>query len=250
MIANLMMYERPELQGAHARFWDLVRSALADNGIAAPETLSQDADANSVWTDPEMVLSQTCGMPYRLWLHGKVQLIGTPNYALQGCPAGYYRSAFVVHADDPRTDLKAYKDAVFAYNQAHSQSGYAAAFWHVKPLGFWFEQTFYSRGHVASAKAVAEGQADIAAIDAQTWRNFERYEAVAARLRVLEWTTPTPGLPLITALAQDKDAIFDVVAHAIVALNDADRALLDFKGIERIPADAYLSIRNPDKQTP
>ena len=51
------------------------------------------------------------------------------------------------------TDLKAYKDAVFAYNQAHSQSGYAAAFWHVKPLGFWFEQTFYSRGHVASAKA-------------------------------------------------------------------------------------------------
>ena len=79
MIANLMMYERPELQGAHARFWDLVRSALADNGIAAPETLSQDADANSVWTDPEMVLSQTCGMPYRLWLHGKVQLIGTPR---------------------------------------------------------------------------------------------------------------------------------------------------------------------------
>jgi len=250
MIANLMMYERPELQGAHARFWDLIRSALADNGIAAPETLSQDADANSVWTDPEMVLSQTCGMPYRLWLHGKVQLIGTPDYALQECPAGYYRSAFVVHADDSREDLRDYKDAIFAYNQTHSQSGYAAAFWHVKELGFWFEKTFHSQGHVASAKAVAEGHADIAALDAQSWRNVERYEPVAARLRVLEWTTPTPGLPLITALAQDKDAIFDAVAQAIVALKNADRALLDFKCIERIPADAYLAVRNPDEKNP
>ena len=66
----------------------------------------------------------------------------------------------------------------------------------------------------------------------------------------LSGRSPTPGLPLITALAQDKDAIFDVVAQAIVALNDADRALLDFRGIERIPADAYLAVRNPDKQTP
>jgi len=71
-------------------------------GIDSPEKLSQDAEEFSVWRHPELVLSQTCGMPYRIWLHGHVELVGTPNFGIDNCPAGYYRSALVVRADDAR----------------------------------------------------------------------------------------------------------------------------------------------------
>lgn len=246
MIANLMMYQRPELVDAHNRFWALIRKNLDDAGVASPETLSQDAEEFFVWTHPELVLSQTCGMPYRKWLHEKVQLVGTPDYGLDGCPRGYYRSAIIVRSDDSRTTLGAFRDALFAYNQTFSQSGYAAPFWHLKPEGFWFENRVQTDQHLESAKAVAEGRADIASLDAVTWRNIEKFEPFAQGLRVLEWTNPTPGLPLITASGNDADLIFGAVERAISQLDDGAKSLLGIRGIVKIPTGDYLKIPNPE----
>lgn len=246
MIANLMMYQRPQLVEAHARFWQVIRKNLGLAGMDSPQTLSQDAEEFFVWNHPDLVLSQTCGMPYRTWLHDKVQLVGTPDYGLDGCPAGYYRSAIVVRADDPRADIAAFKDATFAYNQTFSQSGFAAPFWHVKPKGFWFENRLHVEQHLEAARAVATGRADIASLDAVTWRNIETYEPFATGLRVLEWTKPTPGLPLITALSSDADLILTAVAGAIEELDAQSRSQLGIKGIVRIPKENYMEVRNPD----
>lgn len=245
MIANLMMYQRPELVGAHDRYWQLIREGLQDAGIESPETLSQDAEEFFVWKHPELILSQTCGMPYRTWLHDKVELVGTPDFGIAGCPPGYYRSALVVRADDPRTDVFAFQDATFAYNQTFSQSGYAAPYWHVKPLGFWFENRLHTDQHLQSAKAVSEGRADIASLDAVSWRNIETYEPFASKLRVLGWTIPTPGLPLITAQRQNRSAIYTAVEQAIAKLEDEDRSRLGIKGIVQIPRNTYLKVPSP-----
>lgn len=249
MIASLMMYQRPELVDAHDRYWQLIRAALDESGFESPEALSQDAEEFYVWNHPELVLSQTCGMPYRTWLHDKVELVGTPDFGLQGCPPGYYRSALIVRADDPRTDIAAFDDAIFAYNQTFSQSGYAAPYWHVKPMGFWFEKRMHTNQHVQSAKAVSDGRADIASLDAVSWRNIESYEAFASGLRVLEWTAPTPGLPLITALGQDRSTILNAVRQAIARLEEEDRSRLGIKGIVQIPKGDYLRIPNPPKNS-
>jgi len=117
------MYQRPELVAAHDRFWSLIRDGLLAAGIAAPERLSQAADENAVWADPSLVLSQTCGMPYRTRLRGRVALVGTPDFGVDGCGPGYYRSAIVVRAGDARRELKEYRDGVLAFNQTDSQSG-------------------------------------------------------------------------------------------------------------------------------
>jgi len=247
MIANLMMYQRPQLVEAHDQYWALIRKHLAIAGIDSPETLSQDAEEFFVWKHPDLVLSHTCGMPYRTWLHDKVQLVGTPDYGLAGCPAGYYRSAIIVRADDTRSEVAAFKDATFAYNQTFSQSGYAAPFWHPQPHGFWFESRLHTEPHVASARAVANGSADIASIDAVTWRNVETYEPVANQLRVLAWTKPTPGLPLITSLGSDAGVIFNALEGAIAELDAQNRSLLGIKGIVKVPKEAYLAVRNPDE---
>lgn len=245
MIANLMMYRRPELDGAHDRYWQLIRGHLYDAGIDSPRSLSQDAEEFSVWKHPDLVLSQTCGMPYRLWLHDTVELIGTPDFDLEGCPPGYYRSALIIRADDPRSEVTAFKQARFAYNQTFSQSGYAAPHTHTAPLGFFFENQMQSGAHLISAKFVAEGRADIAAVDAVTWRNIQTYEDFARRLRVLAWTAPTPGLPLITAKGNDVAAIFKAVEMAIADLDPDDRSNLGLKGIVSIAKHDYLRVPNP-----
>lgn len=245
MIANLMMYQRPQLADAHARFWELIRKHLAGFGINSPEHLSQDAEEFSVWNHPGLVLSQTCGMPYRTWLHGKVQLVGTPDYGLVDCPPGYYRSALVVRAGETRGALEDFENAVFAYNQTFSQSGYAAPSWHLKSKGFWFQNLQHTGQHLLSAKAVADGRADIASLDAVSWRLMQQHESFADQLRVLEWTEPTPGLPLITALGQDADRIFDAVQMAIAHLTAEDRAALGIKGLVKIAPERYLAVPNP-----
>lgn len=245
MIANLMMYQRPQLVEAHSRFWALIRKNLTDAGMECPETLSQDAAEFFVWKHPELVLSQTCGMPYRTWLHDKVQLVGTPDYGLEGCPPGFYRSAIIVRANDLRCQISQFKDAIFAYNQTYSQSGYAAPFWHLKPAGFWFETRLHVAQHLEAARAVATGRAEIASLDAVTWRNIETYEPFASELRVLEWTQPTPGLPLITALGKDADLVYSAVKGAIDDLDAQSKSQLGISGLVKIPKEDYLKIRNP-----
>ena len=245
MVASMMMYARPQLVGAHDQFWQLIRQNLRTVGIDSPTQLSQDLDEFLVWNHPGLVLSQTCGMPYRTWLHDKVKLAGTPDYGLSDCPAGYYRSALVVRKDDPRQSIADFKQSTFAYNQTFSQSGYAAPYWHAKPHGFWFENKLHTEQHLESARTVAQSRADIASIDAVTWRLMSKYENSPKNLRVLEWTKPTPGLPLITGSANNAQDVFDAVEHAILQLEDGDRTLLGIKGLVHIPKDDYLAIPNP-----
>lgn len=249
MIASLMMYARPELDTANTRFWALIRDALDARGIASPDTLANASEPFSVWRAPDLVLSQTCGMPYRLWLHPHVTLVGTPDYGLDGCPPGYYRSPIVVRADDPRNNLMAFLDGCLAYNATHSQSGFASVYNTLRPKGVWFGKTLETGAHSTSAKAVAQGAADLAALDAVTWALIQRYDPFAQKLRVLDWTAPTPGLPLIAAAGADGPATFDAVADAIAALDANDRAALMLKGVVQIPKADYLSVANPPAET-
>lgn len=245
MIASLPMYQRPELAAAHARYWSLIRRRLERSGIDAPGELTQDADVFAVWNDPALVLGQTCGMPFRNGLYGQVELIGTPDFGVDGCAPGHYRSAVVVRRADPRTAIEDFAAATLAYNQNHSQSGYAAIYHHAASRGFWFALRVCTGGHLASARAVADGAADIAAIDAVTWRLLDRYEPFAASLRVLDWTEPTPGLPYIAGLGADVMSTSAAVAEAIAVLTAEDREALGLRGLISLPAAAYLAVENP-----
>lgn len=240
-LASLPMYDRPETAAANDRYWQAIRAHLGDG----PDTLTRTGDLWDHWLAPDLVVSQTCGYPYRARLHGKVALVGTPDYGLDGCPPGHYRSIFVARADDRRTDLSDFADAPFAYNEPLSQSGWAAPQNHARSQGFAFTNTHQTGGHALSARAVAEGQADLAALDALTWKLIQRHDPFAAKLREIARTPPTPVLPYITAATNDPDAIFDAIAAAIADLSAEDRATLSLKGLVRLPPEAYLAIPNP-----
>jgi len=245
MIASLMMYARPELEVANNAYWAALREALSARGIDTPAELDNARDAYDLWLSPDLVFSQTCGMPFRTRLADHVTLIGTPDFGLEGCPAGYYNSVVVVRADDPRDRAEAFADARFVFNQACSQSGFAAAYLWARDHGFWFNNRQASGGHAQSALMVAEGTGDIAVLDAQTWRLIQRFDSFAKGLRVLDQTAPTPGLPYITAVGSDGPVMFDAVGEAIERLDAEHRAALDLKRIIAIPRAAYLAVENP-----
>ena len=243
MIAALGMYDRAETAAANDRLWSLIREGLRARGIEAPDNLTRGELAYMPgWTAPDLVLSQTCGLPFRARLHDRVTLIGTPDYGVEGCPPGHYRSVFVARAD---REAPAFAGARLAYNDGLSQSGWAAALAHAATLDVRFGETLETGGHRLSMLAVAEGRADLAALDAVTWRLLQRWEPAAAKVRVVGLTAPTPGLPLIARAGANQPATFAAVADAIAALSAEDRDTLHLKDLVAIPASAYLALPLP-----
>ena len=119
MRASLPMYDLPALRAAHGRFWSLLRGRLVDAGIDAPVALTPDGIGPAFWTAPDLVFSQTCGMPYRTQLLGKVQLVGTPDYGLPGCPPGYYASHLIKRQEDSRQTLADFAGDALGENAAN-----------------------------------------------------------------------------------------------------------------------------------
>lgn len=235
MIAALPMYDWPEVRGATDALWAALRDALRARGIAAPEALSRD---ETHWSDRALALSQTCGMPYRLGLHARVTLIGAPDYGLEGCPPGFYRSALAVRADDPRATVGAFAEARRAFNAADSQSGFAALVAALGPVDP--GRDVETGAHRASIRAVAEGRAEVAAIDAVAWRLAQDHEPAAKRLRVLAWTPPTPGLPFVTAGGRDPGPFREAAASAIASLDAAARGTLGIAGFVALGPQDYF----------
>lgn len=245
MIASLGMYDRAETAAANDRLWAAIRDRLRARGLAAPDALTRGEGAYwQAWERPDLVLSQTCGFPYRARLHHRVALIASPDYGLEGCPPGYYCSVFVARDSDART-LPEFREARFAYNEALSQSGWAAAQNHAHAMGFRFAPSLETGSHRASAFAVAEGRADLACLDALTWRNLRRWEPALAGLREVARTAPTPALPYIASAAADAGATHAALAEAVVALSPEDRECLSLRGIVRIAARHYLAVPFP-----
>ncbi len=227
------MYDVPAGRAAQGRFWTLVQRALPD---APALTTPQDIWAD--WQSPDLFFSQTCGLPFRAKLHGHVALVGTPDPGLKNCPPGYYRSAIVARSDW-RGDLAG--DFTFAYNEPLSQSGWAAPC----TEGIVGSRQFQTGSHAASAQAVLDGRADVASLDALTWQFLQRDWPIATKLRVLQWTQPTPALPFITAPTQDAGRIAKGVKTAINGLHPADKAQLGLFDLVQIPSETYCSLSIP-----
>jgi ABC-type phosphate/phosphonate transport system substrate-binding protein len=245
MIASLPMYDWPEERAAVDALWAAIRDGLRDRGVAAPEGLHREVALWEAWRHPGLVLSQTCSLPYRTRLHGWVQLLGAFDLSLPGCPPGRYRSHLVTRADrdGELADLAA---GVLALNGFDSQSGWAAAATHAAAVGITFRHFLHTGSHRDSARAVADGRADVASIDAVTWRLVERHDPLVARaLRIVDSTAPTPGLPLITACAQDAAPIRAALAEAPGRLPDGTRAHLGLEGFVPLDPADYLSVPTP-----
>lgn len=242
MIASLGMYDMPHLRDVHDRLWAGIQEALG----YGPPALTRGGDPWAEWQSPDLLLAQTCGLPYRARLRGQVTLVGTPHYDLPNCPPGHYFSYLIRRRDDARDYITIAEQGVMAFNDSLSQSGWAAPLAHLAAQNTRPDRAIKTGAHVASIEAVLNGDADYAGIDALTFHLWSKANPnIAKQIDPFENTTPTPALPYITALGRDPKPIFDAIEVAISTLSDGDRCDLRLSGIVNIPASAYLALPIP-----
>ena len=99
--------------------------------------------------------------------------------------------------------------------------------------------------HQASARAVRDGEADIAAIDAITWGFIRRWDRWSDALQVLDQTPPVPALPYIAPLDADLPAHRAALEAAIAGLSEADRVALNLHGIVPMVPGDYTALPLP-----
>ena len=239
MFAALPMYDRPENAAAHDALWSLIRDGLAALGIPAPDALDRRTHHMEGWARPDLVLGQICNLPYRAAFRDRVTAIAAADYALPETPPGHYHSLFIVRADDPARrpqDCTGYR---FAFNEALSQSGWGAPSDWARANGLALSPALRTGAHVLSLRAVATGQADLAAIDAVTFRNLSRWDPLAPAVRVIGRTHATPGMTFITAPGRDPAPYRAAIAGAITALTADLRNTLGLQGIVILPPESY-----------
>lgn len=224
MIATLPMYDWPEERASVDGWYARLRARVP---FLPPLARPDWAGVQAAWRDPSLVLSQTCWGPLRLGLLAHLRVLAQPDYGdVAGGRGPFYRSALVARAgsaapvpEGPGAVLPPLGGR-FAFNGRDSLSGWMALAQDAGDPAGWAEALVETGGHRASVRALAEGRADLAAIDCRSWALACAHEPCAAALVVVGWTAERPGLPFVTARATPPDrvaalraALFEMGCH-------------------------------------
>ncbi|KAI0487295.1 ABC-type phosphate/phosphonate transport system, periplasmic component [Xylaria cf. heliscus] len=188
----------------------------SEGNVIAPDpaTLPPDGlDLPTLWRHPCLLFSQTCFGPMELGLARHVEVVGHHDYSgVEGGWAEFYSSAIVARreADDAPAPLDGKPDLALedlrgkrlAYNSTDSMSGLLSLERDLASLNedlSIFSERLESGGHRNSFIAVAEENADVAAVDCFTWQLAQRFEPAGASLAVVGWTARRRGLPFIAS---------------------------------------------------
>lgn len=218
MIATLPMYDWPEARVATDGWYAALRARVP----ALPAALTRGPDLHALWRDPGLVFGQTCWGPLRLGLLDHLRVLAQPDYAdVPGGRGPFYRSALVARVGEtapppahPGAALPPLRGR-FAFNARDSLSGWIALAQDGGDPAGWASALIETGAHRASIRAVADGAADLAAIDARTWALALRHEPCARALVVVGWTAERPGLPYVTARNTDPALVAELRAALI-----------------------------------
>ena len=223
LFAALPMYDLPQTAAANDALWAAIAASLRAAGVEASVRLRRGGDIGAQWRDPRLIFGQTCGYPYVKELHEWVALIATPHYSFPGCAGSMHRSFIVRRQDDARRDLAEFRGARAAINGWTSNTGMNLFRAAIAPMAGdrpFFGEVVVTGSHVQSIEAVADGRADIAAIDCVTFALVERADPdVAARVAVVGETPVSPCLPFI-ASARLPDTMIAAVRQALLSALD------------------------------
>jgi len=239
------MYDLASVRAATDAWWAGLAGHLRAAGVTGvPASLQREPVPE--WTDPDLLLGQACGYPLTHRLAGRVSLVGTPCYDAPGCRGVRYASALVVAADAAARELADLRGGICAFNQRESHSGYNVLRRMIAPLAGgrdFFAGVLETGSHAAGIAAVADGRADLCAVDAVVHALLSRHAPDAlAGTRVLGFSPAAPGLPLVAGprvgpatVASMRDAIAAAIADPRLADVRAELRITGFVALE--PSD-------------
>lgn len=222
-LAALPLYDWPELREATDALWAALAPRLEKIGLNPAEALAHDRPAEALWDDPDLLFSQACGLPHVAGVARGTRILCAPVYEAEGCGAGRYSAALVARrgaADGP----EALRGARFAANGPDSLSGWALLLDLMGPDGV--GEVLWTGAHRDSIRAVAEGRAEAAAIDAVVWDMAQRFEPAAAELEVVGWSAEAPAPPFVTSALRGSGDRARIRAALVDTLVDPDTAAI------------------------
>lgn len=87
--------------------------------------------------------------------------------------------------------------------------------------------------------AVANGDADLAAIDAVTWRMFQKWDSPAQHLRVVGRTGLSPAMSFVSTKGHDPAKLRNAIQSALNALSKGEMDNLGLYGQVDLPNKVF-----------
>ncbi len=155
----------------------------------------------SILRDQNLFIGHTCGYPLMTRLQDVVLPFCVPVFKVPGTADTQYSSRIIVAIDSGIQSLTDCRNRIAACNDSHSNSGMNVlrhAIAQLNPGKAFFSAVVESGSHWQSLEAVAEGRADVAAIDCISFQLIEdKWPEMASRVRTLGYSVKTSGLPLV-----------------------------------------------------
>ena len=225
MRVSLPMYNLPEMQAVNTAFWRAVRAELGKLGVeGVPEAPDFTRKPVPAGIEPDTLFTQVCGWPLQTIYPGQATILGVPVYGVPGCEGPHHAGVFVVGRERHFAALADLRGCDFVFNSLHSNSGMnlpRRAIAEIARDHFFFGRVTETHSQPGNLERVAQGVADATCVDCVTYAFFARHRpGLAARLRILAQTPPSPAIPFVTAA----DADPEVRAALITALTRVARA--------------------------
>ncbi len=261
LTAMLSWYDWPEVHHAtddvYQRFRDELPAALA---VRFSTTVDRHQAASALWRSAALGLAQACNVNVASDFADVLVPVGAPVFDVATLASeldaplsfapGQYQSAVVTGRSRTTSTLAG---ARLAANAPNSYSGFWSLLREVQQedpnatIGAHFGAVHFTQSHRQSAALVAEGGADIAAIDVVCLALLRRHSpAIFSRLRVLRWTEPALAPPFVTARSRPEAERETIAAALTAALTSSEganaRAALFLGGVRPVEASELAAI--------
>lgn len=233
------MYDLPEVTAETDKAWQNILHGLHKRG-ANPLVdfyhLKTDHDADELLAHPRLLLSQTCWGPISCGITPDLHILAQPDFSnFPGGQGPLYRSAIIATGKGINVAPPKGREGIIpteqlsgkrlAFNDRASLSGYLSITADMT-AATGQRKAFYSHGehsgsHRHSVQMVAQGDADVAAIDCKTWALLQKHDPAAEKVHVIGWTGARKGLPYVCSPKIEPtlkeiltDTLIDLGAHA------------------------------------
>lgn len=244
---------------AHKLAWQAWFSILSEsylNQRYASVELDYLVD-DQAYTAANVIGAQTCGYPYiKRWADTHepfaIPLFDVPGYTAgtgETNEAGQYSSWFITQASNTANSLQQFGDKRVAINSENSNSGMNVLRYAISQLtstDTFFCERILTGGHKQSMTAIAEGRADLAAIDVVTYALINAIDPELCRqLKIVGQSEFTTGLPFISAKHSglNLDDLCIAMNHAVEHMDPEARELLHLSGFSTASAGDYTKTK-------
>lgn len=200
------MYDFPEVQNSTEKLLVALVGALEScNETAHVQTpdSSVHAELMNMWRSKDMVLSQSCGLPFMEELHQFVNVFGTPTWTDVSDERGRYQTVIVVRESLGVSSIAEVSGLRPVVSNTQSLSGWCSlgvVLSEVTTEPSFVQPFTQSGGHAMSLQMLHDDKADIASIDAATFRLLSRHRpALVKNVRVIGYGPLVPATPFVVS---------------------------------------------------